>query len=110
MVNDQLANDWDLPLIPCDSNITFPNSKEEISYTTQDLFTTIELPNKKSMKVIKNQNFRFLLSRNIPYGFLLGIHSLFNLGIGLKVSPNGYIPYFDDIIEPYKYQLLIDDL
>jgi len=110
MVNDQLADDWNLPLISCKADITFPNSKEEIGYTTQELFTTISLPNNKGIKIVKTQSFRYSLSKNIPYGFLLGIHSLFNLGIGLKRSPQGYVPYFDEEnLTPLDYKLEIDD-
>jgi len=52
-----------------------------------------------------------MLSKNIPYGCLLGIHTLFDLRIGFKVGKEGYQPYFnEEEIGSMDSSLLLEDL
>eukprot|EP00833_Pecoramyces_ruminatium_P001200 jgi/Orpsp1_1/1175232/evm.model.c7180000053105.1 len=77
LINYQLAEDWELPLIPDTTTVIFPNKKEYDPATTQELMVTINLRNHKGKIVEKKQALRFSLSKNIPYGCLLGIYTLF---------------------------------
>jgi len=53
----------------------------------------------------------FLKIFHIPYGCLLGIYSLFDLKIGLRVTNKGYRPYFDEKeITTKNSSLLLEDL
>ena len=96
LINYQLAEDWNLPLIPNATTVVFPNKKEYDLATTQELMVTFKLRDHKGKMVEKKQALRFSISKNIPYGCLIGIHSLFNLKIGFKLTKSGYTPFFDE--------------
>lgn len=111
MISEQLAYDWEIPLLSSATNIIFPNQEEVSNMTTQELRVSLKLPNDKGNIVEKMQNLRFSLSKNIPYGCLLGIHSLFNLKIGFKIANEGYYPYFsEEEISSTNSILSIEDL
>ena len=77
IINDQLVSDWEIPTLDTTTNIIFPNVEEKSSLSTQETCITIRLPNESGEIIEKSQNLRFTLSKNIPYGCLLGIHTLF---------------------------------
>jgi len=111
MISEELANDWEIPLLSSVTNIIFPNQEEVSNMATQEVRVAIKLLNEKGNIVEKIQNLRFSLSKNIPYGCLLGIHSLFNFKIGFKVTNEGYTPYFsEEEISSANSFLSIEDL
>lgn len=111
LVNEQLALDWGLPLLKSKSKIVFPNQEEVTNNVTQEMTIIIKLPNHKGEITEKKQKLRFTFSKNIPYGCLLGIYSLFDLKIGFKVTNKGYRPYFDEEeIITISSPLLLEDL
>lgn len=110
MISEQLARDWEITLLPSNINIIFQN-QELCNNTTQELCVTIKLPNEKGDIVEKTQNLRSSFSKNIPYGCLLGIHTLFNFKIGFKIVNDRYKPYFnEEEISSVNSLLSIEDL
>ena len=110
LVNENLAYDWGLPLLATQNKIIFPNQEEDTSRVTQELNVSIKLPSTKGEIIEKKERLRFTLSKNIPYGCLLGIYSLFDLKIGFKVTNKGYRPYFDEEeITTLDSSLLLED-
>jgi len=59
LINEQLVNEWELPLIKIRKNIIFPNKNELNSATTQDQQVSITLPDERERKTTKNQTLRF---------------------------------------------------
>jgi len=110
LVNEELVSDWGIPLLENKTKIIFPNNEEDSKGSTQEVEVSIKLPNEKGNIVEKKQNLRFSLSKNIPYGCLLGIYSLFNFRIGFKPIGNGYKPFFSEDITSFNAYLSLDDL
>ena len=111
LVSEQLTLDWGLPLLESKSKIVFPNQEEVTNKVTQEMTVIMKLPNHEGEVIEKKQKLRFTLSKNIPYGCLLGIYSLFDLKIGFKVTSKGYRPYFDEEeIITIPSPLLLEDL
>ena len=111
LISEQLAIDWGLPLITSRNKIIFPNQEEVTNRVTQEMSISIKLPNNKGEITEKEQRLRFTISKNIPYGCLLGIYSLFDFKIGFKITNKGYRPYFDeDEIVIIPSSLLLEDL
>ncbi len=106
-----LAYDWGLPLLSTQNKVIFPNQEENTSRVTQELNFTVKLPSTKGEIIEKKERLRFTLSKNIPYGCLLGIYSLFDFKIGFKVTNKCYKPYFDEEeITIMNSSLLLEDL
>eukprot|EP00833_Pecoramyces_ruminatium_P011005 jgi/Orpsp1_1/1185037/evm.model.c7180000092080.1 len=111
MMNEELASDWEIPLLTNKTKIIFPHQEEVVRNVTQEMYVSIKLPNDQGTLTEKRHGLRFTLSRNIPYGCLLGIYALYDLRIGFKFTSEGYKPYFsDEEIVSMNSSLLLEDL
>eukprot|EP00833_Pecoramyces_ruminatium_P003980 jgi/Orpsp1_1/1178012/evm.model.c7180000063721.1 len=111
MVNEDLAYEWEIPLLPSRTKIVFPHQEEVSRNITQEMIISMRLPNDKGIVVTRKQGLRFTFSKNIPYGCLLGIYALYDLRVGFRFTSKGYQPYFsDEEITIMDQSLLIEDL
>ena len=110
MVSNSLIEDWNLPLVKDDASIIFPHTNESTTQITQELQITLSLDDSNGNKIEKTVALQFHVVKNIPYGFLIGVRTMFSLQLGLKYTKEGYKPYFDNEILPsFSSSLYMED-